>query len=179
MTIARPSLANRYLAQPDLTRSRFTPDGFRTGDLGFISDGELVVAGRTDDLMCVAGRNVYARDLESALSGVAGIRRGSVAVVQASMSGGARGLVALVEPNGTCGAELRRVAVQLNGALREAAGVSLRECVFLPCGTLPKTPSGKIKRQWCRRIAEAEPANAAFSGDAGCERVRFGIRRGR
>ncbi|MFL5884345.1 MAG: AMP-binding protein, partial [Thermoleophilaceae bacterium] len=61
------SLAGGYFGQPELTAERFGDGELRTGDLGFERDGELYVVGRSDDLLSVAGRNVYARGIEEAV----------------------------------------------------------------------------------------------------------------
>jgi fatty-acyl-CoA synthase len=61
-------------------------------------------------------------------------------------------VVALVEPQDPS-ADLPALARQLSAATREAAGVGIDECLFLPKGRLPKTPSGKVQRFRCRELA--------------------------
>jgi fatty-acyl-CoA synthase len=151
IVVRSPSLANGYLGRPELTAARFTDRGLRTGDHGLLRDGELFVVGREDDLMSVAGRNVYARDIELALAGLPGVRPGGCAVVDLP-AGAAPRLVAVLEPRDT-GGDLRTLARHISSASVEAVGVGIDECVFLPRGSFPKTPSGKLQRHRCRAIA--------------------------
>jgi acyl-CoA synthetase (AMP-forming)/AMP-acid ligase II len=146
--IRTPSLASGYVDNPEETSARFVGGELRTRDLGFVRDDELYVVGRLDDMLCVAGRNVWARDIEAAISSCGAARPGSAALVDVA---GTR-LVLLVEPpkgatdHEAVGCESSRVAV-------ETAGLKPDECLVLPPGTLPKTPSGKIQRFRCRSIA--------------------------
>jgi acyl-CoA synthetase (AMP-forming)/AMP-acid ligase II len=144
-----PSLASGYLGT---TAERFSSEGICTGDLGFMLDGELYVTGRSDDLIPVAGRNVYARDIEAGLDELPGVRTGAVAVVDVASDRGVPRLVAVVEPRDADG-DLVRLAHKIDAASRETAGVEIGECVFVPKGRLPKTSSGKIRRFQCREIA--------------------------
>jgi acyl-CoA synthetase (AMP-forming)/AMP-acid ligase II len=145
------SLANGYLGSGQLTRECFTPDGLRTGDIGFVLDGELCITGRTGEVLVLAGRNVYAADIERALVATGAIRPGSCAVVQAGEDSDPR-LVAIVEP-GDRHPELSLLAERMAAAAREATGVRLAECVFLAPGQFPKTPSGKVQRFRCAELA--------------------------
>src|SRR6185437_5523960 len=56
-------------------------DWLDTGDLGVLDAGELFITGRADDLVCVAGRNVFAWELESAASGIPHVRPGDCAAL--------------------------------------------------------------------------------------------------
>jgi fatty-acyl-CoA synthase len=145
------SLAQGYLGAPDATQARFTPDGLRTGDLGFLSDGELFVTGRLDDLMCIGGRNLYARDLELAVARVAGVRPGNCAVVDVDTIDGTQ-LVAIIEPD-LKHPDFSVMEEQIVAVARESAGARIMRCLFLPRGRLPKSPSGKIQRYRCREMA--------------------------
>jgi fatty-acyl-CoA synthase len=118
------------------------------------------VTGRLDDLMSVAGRNVYARDVELCLTAVSGVRPGGCAVVDVDTR-----LVAVIEPRAGH-PELTAVAADVRAASRAGAGVLIDECVFVPRGRLPKTPSGKVQRFRCRELA-------ASGGGDGAIRVRL------
>lgn len=150
--VTSPSLATGYFADEERTREVFTSDGLRTGDLGFLRDGELYVVGREDDMLSVAGRNVYAREIEGAIDAHESVRKGCVILVDVP-AGGRRELVMLAEP--------KRAETDYDGFAEHAAkevmdkaGVALARCLFLPKGTLPKTPSGKIQRFRCRQLLE-------------------------
>jgi len=148
--VRSPSLARGYLGLTNETSARFTPDGLLTGDMGFISDGCLYVTGRADDLLVLAGRNVYAGDIERALMGCGGVRAGSCAVVQID---GAEPRLVVVAETVNDHPSLEVLAAQMAAAARSVAGVKLTECVFLPRAAFPKTPSGKMRRFACKELA--------------------------
>jgi acyl-CoA synthetase (AMP-forming)/AMP-acid ligase II len=145
-----PSLASGYYADPERTSERFRDGEFSTGDLGFERDGELYIVGRSDDLLSVAGRNVYARELEAEVERFESVRSGCCTIVDVPADRETR-LVMLIEPkDGFEGYE--DVAGAAARAATAKAGVTIHECLFLPKGTLPKTPSGKIQRFRCRQL---------------------------
>lgn len=152
--VRSPSLADGYLGDPERTREKFAGGTLRTGDLGFVVDGELFVTGRIDDLMIVGGRNVYAHDIEVELNEHDAVRSGACAVLDVHDDGGRR-LVLMAElvdeatPPDRLAASLQRTATG-------AAGVSMDQFVFLRKGTIPKTPSGKIQRYRCRQLLAGE-----------------------
>jgi fatty-acyl-CoA synthase len=153
--VESPGLADGYFNDPTRTAERFQPSGLNTRDLGFVLDGELYVTGRADDLMTIAGRNVYAHEVENAISTLDGVRPGNCAVVDVAGSSTPR-VIALLEPRDHH-PELSLLAGRVGARALQASGVRIEECVFLPRGQLPKTPSGKIQRYRCREIA-ADPS---------------------
>jgi acyl-CoA synthetase (AMP-forming)/AMP-acid ligase II len=128
----------------------------RTGDLGFLRDGELFVTGRLKDLIIIDGRNHYPQDLElSAELSHPALRPGCTAAF--SVDVGAEGerpvLVAEVAPEAAGDSE--KIADLVRGAVSEAHGLSLREVVLVRPRTIPKTSSGKIQRRASRTAYEA------------------------
>lgn len=145
------TLAEGYLGEPERTREAFVGGELHTGDLGFLLDGELFVTGRLDDMISIAGRNVYAHELEFELSRHPAIRRGNCAVVDVERGGRSQlVLVAELSSERRGGRALDR---ELSRMVLESAGIRLSRCLFLPRGKLPKTPSGKVQRYRCREIA--------------------------
>ncbi|WP_162908445.1 AMP-binding protein, partial [Allorhizocola rhizosphaerae] len=69
-----PSVVSGYWGEP--ARSS---EWLRTGDLGYLIDGELVICGRAKDVLFAAGRNVYPQDVEAAAARVPGVRPGGAA----------------------------------------------------------------------------------------------------
>jgi acyl-CoA synthetase (AMP-forming)/AMP-acid ligase II len=143
------SLASGYFGDPRATAERFVDGELATGDLGFMRDGELYVVGRSDDVLSVAGRQVYAREIEAAVDLLEAVRRGCSTIVD--LGGEERGLVLLLELEDES-ADCRGLAAEASRTAKAKAGVLLDECVFLPRGALPKTPSGKIQRFRCRHL---------------------------
>lgn len=150
--VSSPSLSMGYFGDAEKTAERFRDGRFVTGDLGFERDGQLYVVGRSDDVLCVGGRNVYAREIESAVDALDGVRRGcsTIVDVEAGENGFAR-LVMLLELRDEA-ADHRALAAAAARTATAKAGITLNECVFLDKGTLPKTPSGKIQRFRCRQL---------------------------
>src|SRR5262249_23122080 len=74
-----PSVSSGYIGDESATTESKSNDGWlKTGDLGYIADGELYVCGRIKDVIIVAGKNYHAHDLESAAAEVHGVRTGNV-----------------------------------------------------------------------------------------------------
>jgi fatty-acyl-CoA synthase len=151
VVVRSPSLADGYFADDQLTSQRFTPDGFRTGDLGFVRDGELYIVGRSDDMISVGGRKVFVRDIELAMDALEPARHGCSAIIDLGRSGEASWLVLVTELRRTT-VDHTAFAVAAAQVALAKAGVVLHECVFLPRGVMPKTPSGKIQRFRCRQL---------------------------
>jgi fatty-acyl-CoA synthase len=123
-------------------------DWFRTGDLGYLVDGELVVCGRLKDVIIVGGRNVFPEDVERAAESVEGVRAGNVI---AFGTGGRRGREAVVVVAETKLDHSAPVRDAVAARVTDAIGVPPEEVVLVRPGTLPKTSSGKPQRSLCRR----------------------------
>jgi acyl-CoA synthetase (AMP-forming)/AMP-acid ligase II len=135
------------------------PDGwFRTGDLGYLVDGELVVVGRAKDIVVVGGRNVVPDDVERAVGALAGIRPGRVAAVPvAGRAGEALGVVA-ERTDDAAGAAVDAAAVR--AAVQRALALAPEVVTFVARGAMPKTTSGKLRRQACRGLLTAPERTA-------------------
>jgi acyl-CoA synthetase (AMP-forming)/AMP-acid ligase II len=157
--ISSPSLASGYLADPARTAEAFDDGWLRTSDLGFVQDGELYVVGRSDDVLTPGGRNVNATQVERELDLDPGVRTGCCGLVEVG-AGGERLLVLVAERShaeGPSSAVASRLSQRVGGLL----GRGLDQCVFVPRGTFPKTPTGKVQRHRCRAIAQGlEPVGA-------------------
>jgi fatty-acyl-CoA synthase len=148
--IESPSLASGYFANDEATREHFEGRSFRTSDLGFIHAGQLFVAGRSDEVVIVHGRNVFVHELEARLGAEPAIRDGSCAVVQ-DVEGGRRH-ISLVAEVGKPHTGLDELTARLRKIAMDAEGLPIDELVFLPPGMFPATPSGKVQRYRCREI---------------------------
>jgi acyl-CoA synthetase (AMP-forming)/AMP-acid ligase II len=150
--IASPALTKGYLGDDELTRQRIAAGELTSEDLGFMRDGELHVIGRVDDVILVAGRNVYARDVELAVNDCDGVRPGCATLVD--LPGVELPQLVMVCETAPGARDLAHLADALAAKTFEGAGVRIEECVFLRPGVLPKTPSGKIQRFRCRALIE-------------------------
>ncbi|WAJ43668.1 AMP-binding protein [Mycobacterium sp. Aquia_216] len=136
-----------------LDASPGTPVGpwLRTGDLGFISEGELFIVGRIKDLLIIRGRNHYPEDIEAT---VQEITRGRVAAISVPLNSTEK-LVTVIElkKRGDSAEEARRwlsgVKSDVISAISNAHGVNVEDLVLVPPGSIPTTTSGKIRRSAC------------------------------
>ncbi|TDB90323.1 AMP-binding enzyme [Actinomadura sp. KC216] len=150
LLVRSPSLAAGYHGDPERTASRFTARGLRTGDLGFVHDGEVFLAGRADDVISVGGRNVNLREVELAVDALEPVQSGCSAVLD--VGGGRAARLVLVTELRRRRADVTAIAGAAAGMAQAKAGIVLDECVFVERGSVPKTPSGKVQRFRARRL---------------------------
>jgi fatty-acyl-CoA synthase len=141
--LAGPSVMLGYYKQDALTAEAVRDGWLRTGDLGYLADGELFVCGRVKDLIIVHGRKYYPQDLEWAADDVNGVRRGRV-VAFGIDSGGADRVVLVVEPSGTVASDLLAEAIRKR--IGDLFGLYVDEVAIVPSGTVGRTTSGKVQR---------------------------------
>lgn len=154
-----PSVAAGYWNRPDESRETFearlsdTGEGpfLRTGDLGFLRDGELYVAGRIKDVIVLRGANYYPQDVEEIVEkSHQSIRPGSSAAVGLDRGEGEHLAVAVEVRSGLSQEELTEVAQAMRAAVATATGVTPETIALIPQGSLPKTSSGKVQRHASR-----------------------------
>jgi 1-acyl-sn-glycerol-3-phosphate acyltransferase len=137
-----------YFRKPEATAALTLPGGWLdSGDLAYLADGEVHIAGRKKDLIIKAGRNLVPQEIEEVASQVAGIRRGCVAafgVTQAAQ--GTEGLVVVAETRLRETARRDKVIGAITEAVANAVGTPPDLVVLVPPGAVPKTSSGKIRR---------------------------------
>ncbi|HSS49676.1 MAG TPA: condensation domain-containing protein, partial [Thermoanaerobaculia bacterium] len=123
----------------------------RTGDLGFLHDGELFVTGRLKDLIIIRGRNLYPQDLEKVIErSDPALRPGGGAVFAVDVDGEER-LVVVHEREIRSEAAVEAIAEAVRRAVSEEFQVQVYEVVLIRAGTIAKTSSGKIRRGACRQ----------------------------
>lgn len=165
--VAGPSVAAGYFRRPEASAESFgvrradAPDGpgyLRTGDLGFMLDGELYITGRRKDLIIIGGRNLYPQDIEASVAtGCADVW--SVAAFSdpgadpEADGGGGEALVVVaellrgVEPTA---AEVDRIRADVVGVVTAEHGVAPADVYVGPAGTIRQTTSGKVQRNATR-----------------------------
>ncbi len=123
----------------------------RTGDLGFLRGDRLVVTGRLKDLIVVAGRNIHPHDIEHT---VLSLPQGAQALGCVAFSVDDEQTERLVVVVGV-GARQRGVTRSaLTTAVRSAVAsehdIAVSDLVFVRNSAIPRTSSGKVRRQHCR-----------------------------
>ncbi|MGB7143743.1 fatty acyl-AMP ligase [Mycobacterium sp.] len=121
---------------------------YDTGDLGYQMDnGHVVVCGRVKDVIIMAGRNIYPTDIERAACRVAGVRPGCAVAVRLDAGHSRETFAVAVESNAfEDPAEVRRIEHQVAHEVVSEVDLRPRNVVVLGPGTIPKTPSGKLRR---------------------------------
>ena len=155
-------MAQGYWQKPALTKEVFQAhikhdsshtNYLRTGDLGFIYEDELYITGRLKDIIIIRGCNVYPQDIEFTVACChEAIRKGGVAVF-ASEDKGEEYVEAVVEiaKNTDPAMYLDIFRVIYQSVMREHI-IALAHIVFVPPKVLPKTTSGKVRRQPCKQM---------------------------
>ena len=154
------SVAQGYWMRPDVTERVFRAriegsenDYLRTGDLGFVQDGQLYVSGRLKDLIVVNGRKYAPQDIENECEqSHTALRQASGAAFDVDDADNRR-LVVVFELKREW---LRRhpewdeVISSMRASVSAAYGLPVSEVVFIKPGSLPRTSSGKVRRSQCR-----------------------------
>jgi fatty-acyl-CoA synthase len=117
-----------------------------TGDLGYLTDdGEVVVCGRLKNVIIVAGRNIFPCELERIAESADGVRRGAVVAFGTVLPDRRETITVVAETAETCDADTRReMQRQIARKVYGVIGLS-PHVVLVDRGTIPKTPSGKIR----------------------------------
>jgi len=146
-----PSVTPGYYRNEDATRTAFTEDGWLdTGDLGYWLDGQIVITGRSKDLILSHGRNIWPQDLEWAVEGAVSGRIGRTAAFPVTNKNGTDEIVVLVECRSRNPENLSRLHAEATAAARTAANTSVH-VGLVPLSSLIVTSSGKISRARARQ----------------------------
>jgi fatty-acyl-CoA synthase len=152
-----PSISPGYWPLGESVAPATSDRWLATGDLGYVTpdgDGELVICGRTKDVVMVGGRNHSPVAIERAVATVPGVRSGAVAAFGVDGSGtaasGTQALVVVAETR----TPIAGMAQEIRRAVHDAVGVVAREVVLVRRGAIPKTTSGKVRRAASRALFE-------------------------
>jgi len=144
--VRSPSIMIGYWRDEEASRAVLHDGWLRTGDLGFMHGGQLVVCGRAKDMIVVGGRNLYPEDYEQLVATHVGVRRGNV--IAFGLADLERMVV--VAETAFTNDRARQLAVDVMRALTQELSHAPEEVVMVRPGTLPKTSSGKVQRGVCR-----------------------------
>ncbi len=150
-----PSATSGYYRNVEATRRLFDGTWLDSGDRAYIADGDVIVTGRTKDIIIRAGRNIYPAELEEAVGAVADVRGGAVAVFASpDPDTGTERLVVLAETRRTDADAQAALRAEINAVATDLVGAPPDIVALAPPNTVPKTSSGKIRRASSREIYE-------------------------
>ena len=153
-----PSATSGYYRNPEATKGLFDGEWVNTGDRAYLSEGNLYITGREKDVIIRGGRNIGPYELEEAVGGVAGIRRGCVAVFGSmDAASGTERVVVLAETREVDPSRHAEVRRRINELAVSLIGAPVDDVVLAPPHTVPKTSSGKIRRLAARDYYERGP----------------------
>lgn len=174
--VAGLSVAHGYWNNPDATRQTFqaqladSKEGpfLRTGDLGFLSGGELFVTGRIKDLIIIRGRNHYPHDIELTVERRLPSRQPNSAAAFSVEADGEERLAVVSEVDARFHTELDRIISDVRQAISEEHELQAYSIALAPTGSIPRTSSGKIRRRACRAhfLSHSLPVVAEWSESA-------------
>ena len=145
-----PSVFVGYWDDPGATAETLRDGWLRTGDLGFVDRGELVIAGRIKELIIFHGQNLMPHEIERLAEGVGGGRGGRAAAFSVARDAAGEQIVVAVEvadPGDAVGA----LADEVRSRIGRELGLPVADVPLVRRGRIPRTTSGKIRRGELRR----------------------------
>ena len=167
-----PGIAEGYWNEPEQTRLVFCnrlgehADYLRTGDLGFLLNGELFVTGRIKELIIIGGRNIYPNDIEQTASQCDRSMRGQAGAAVSIERAGRERLVIVHELRRAQQADHEKLIALIRWRIQERHQVPVDGVVLVRPNSIPRTTSGKVQRSACRDALlenRLEPVRQWFS----------------
>jgi acyl-CoA synthetase (AMP-forming)/AMP-acid ligase II/acyl carrier protein len=162
-----PSVMKGYFRNPEKTAEVLKDGWLRTGDLGFVRDGELFITGRLKDLLILRGANHYPQDLElSAQAAHPALEVGGGAAFGVEVNRQER--VVLVHELTRAGRndQPEPILAAIHERLAEEHEIAAHAIVLLKPGRLPRTSSGKVQRHAAREAFLAGTLDAVATWHA-------------
>jgi len=157
--VSGPSVAQGYWGLPEETEKNFdayladTGEGpfMRTGDLGFLQDGELFITGRLKDLIIIHGSNHYPQDIELTVeSAHVALQPAAGAAFSVTESGREKLVIVQEVTRKNRKPDIDEVASAIRQAVAEKHDLQVFAIVLIKPMSIPKTSSGKIQRRACK-----------------------------
>ncbi|MCA9580304.1 MAG: AMP-binding protein [Myxococcales bacterium] len=145
------SLMEGYLNRPDATEEVLGRGHLRTGDRGFLHNGDLFLVGRIKHMVILRGRNYYAEDIETTLERLPGVHL-SVAYGEVNERRGSEELHLVVETRFTDPVARKELEAVITETLGTLFGFSPAQTVLVPTKSIPRTSSGKKRREEAQKL---------------------------
>ena len=157
-----PSGTSGYFENPEATAT-LMPQGpaqregeyawLNSGDRAFQVDGEIFITGRVKDIIIKGGRNLYPHEVEELAARVDGIRKGCVvAFGLKDKSSGTEKLVIVAESREEEASRRARIVAAINDEVSRGLGLPPDRVELIPSGSIPKTSSGKLRRDETKQL---------------------------
>ena len=187
-----PSATQGYYRNDTATSDLFphgATDGWvNSGDRAYSAEGEIYITGRVKDIIIRAGHNLYPHEIEDAAAQVTGIRKGCVvAFGAAGPSTGTERFVIVAESRERDRSARERIAQAIMERVTEALGMPPDVVEVIPPNVIPKTSSGKLRRDMTKQRFLAGELDAALppvwlqvvrlAAASGAGRLRIALRR--
>jgi acyl-CoA synthetase (AMP-forming)/AMP-acid ligase II len=171
--IAGDSVTQGYYNKESLSREVFNTkiDGYsekgflRTGDLGFVYNGQLFIQGRLKDLIIIRGRNYYPQDIEFAIAEISNDLRENTCAAFSIEVDAQESLVVVQELKRTAKNKVNLEAITNSIVNKISKEFNLRpyDVILIEPSTIPKTTSGKIQRNKVKELFKGEQLRQVYS----------------
>ena len=143
-----PSVFSGYYKNDESSRQALRDEWLKTGDIGFIANGELYIAGRSKEILVIRGENLMPHEIEwlaeEARGESASAERTAAFSISREHSGEEIALV--VETHLTEKPDLQRLEHSIRSRIGRGLSLPVAELLFVRRGLIPRTSSGKIQR---------------------------------
>jgi fatty-acyl-CoA synthase len=166
-----PSSTSGYYRNPEATetllpRGPATAPGeyawVNSGDRAYLSDGEFYITGRVKDIIIKGGRNLYPHEVEELAAHAEGIRKGCiVAFGLTDEATGTEKLVVVAETRERDAGRRAALASVVMDLVSRGLGLPPDRVELIPPGSIPKTSSGKLRREETKQLYLAGTLSAS------------------
>ncbi len=147
-----PSIMSGYFGDSETTEEVLSDDGWlNTGDLAYWSHDDIVITGRSKDLIIINGRNIWPQDIEYLAETLDEIRTGDACAFSCFDGNGNEHAVLMVQSRINDAEEKNAVTERLKRLVQQELGVDCR-VEMVPRNTLVRTTSGKPSRSGSRKV---------------------------
>ena len=143
--VSGPSIMHGYFGDPEATKECIVDGWLDTGDLGYFLENQLVIVGRSKDMMIINGRNYWPQDIEWTVEHMDGMRSGDAAAFTMFTDDGIEQPTILVQCRPSDADIRSQLVAAVKARVQDQVGLAC-EVVLVPPRKLPKTSSGKLAR---------------------------------
>ena len=156
-----PSATRGYFNNAEATEKLFplgpAPDNefawVNSGDRAYRADGEIFVTGRVKDIIIKGGRNLYPHEVEELAGRADGIRKGCIVAFGLRDEGtGTEKLIVVAESREKDSSKKAVIAASVTEQVSQGLGLPPDRVELIPPGSIPKTSSGKLRREETKQL---------------------------